>query len=313
MQSCHGCLPTVLVRTGIDSSSACLQQPLRIISSSFQQAAGPSREPAMSALTASCANATCPAASLRLQPAGCQSVRSPIPFVARQRRTWARRAIGSQRHAAAARAACRQGVQCAQQRQQRQQQGGVSVDQVSSKGLLARQHQKAAPLCSPMVNTDGAILMACRQLHKAYRFWIAERRAGRGGYISAVQRDSPPSVTASICRILHLQAQGPSGGGVQPLSQRMVAAVAVAAIALGPLSGPLLAPPPAAAVLNSPNAQIARSADVALRHSIPGEPPLQRITQWCTAATAWCQLCQLKCQLKWAVKYRTSFSEAACP
>ncbi len=123
----------------------------------------PSREPAMSALTASRANATCPAASLRLQPADCLSVRSPIPFVARQQLTWASRDIGSQRHAAAARAARRQGVQCAQQRQQQQQQGPVSADQVSSKGVLARQHQRAAPeaLCSPMVNADGAILMAC--------------------------------------------------------------------------------------------------------------------------------------------------------
>lgn len=65
----------------------------------------------------------------------------------------------------------------------------------------------------------------------------------------------------------------------QPLHRRAAAALAAAALALAPLAGPLANPPPAAAVLNSPNAQIARSADVALRRAIPGNNGYMRSVQ----------------------------------
>jgi cyclophilin family peptidyl-prolyl cis-trans isomerase len=55
--------------------------------------------------------------------------------------------------------------------------------------------------------------------------------------------------------------------------------MAAATLALTPLAGPVALPPPAAAVLNSPNAQIARSADVALRRAIPGNNGYMRSVQ----------------------------------
>jgi len=60
---------------------------------------------------------------------------------------------------------------------------------------------------------------------------------------------------------------------------RALAASALAALAAlpGPLS--LLAPPPASAVLNSPNARLPRSADAALRRSIPALNPDVRRAQ----------------------------------
>lgn len=52
-----------------------------------------------------------------------------------------------------------------------------------------------------------------------------------------------------------------------PLGHRVAAALLSAALMLA--EGPAV-PPPSAAVLNSPNARIARSADAALRRSVPG-------------------------------------------
>jgi hypothetical protein len=63
------------------------------------------------------------------------------------------------------------------------------------------------------------------------------------------------------------------------LQHRLAAALAAATLALTPLAGPVALPPPAAAVLNSPNAQIARSADVALRRAIPGNNGYMRSVQ----------------------------------
>lgn len=54
-----------------------------------------------------------------------------------------------------------------------------------------------------------------------------------------------------------------------PLLSRALAAILAAQLALAPLA----APPPAAAILNSPNAQIARSVDAALRRSVPAFNP----------------------------------------
>lgn len=76
----------------------------------------------------------------------------------------------------------------------------------------------------------------------------------------------------NVC--LNMQSASPAS-----LQHRLAAALAAATLALTPLAGPVALPPPAAAVLNSPNAQIARSADVALRRAIPGNNGYMRSVQ----------------------------------
>ena len=57
------------------------------------------------------------------------------------------------------------------------------------------------------------------------------------------------------------KARSAQGGCWQvSLLQQLATALAAAAVALSPIGVPLAAPPPADAVLNSPNAQIPRSA-----------------------------------------------------
>lgn len=84
--------------------------------------------------------------------------------------------------------------------------------------------------------------------------------------------------TGNTWQFLGMQ-MAPSPASLQSLPQRAMAALAAAAMALTPLAGPVALPPPAAAVLNSPNAQIARSADVALRRAIPGNNGYMRSVQ----------------------------------
>lgn len=60
----------------------------------------------------------------------------------------------------------------------------------------------------------------------------------------------------------------------QQLAQRLVAAVAAAALTLG-----AVAPPDSLALLSSPNLRLARTADAALRRSIPAANPVVKEVQ----------------------------------
>ncbi len=71
-------------------------------------------------------------------------------------------------------------------------------------------------------------------------------------------------------RAMH-HTEGPTTGPtILPTMQQRVAAALLSATLTLSASVGAWTPPPAEAVLNSPNARIARSADAALRRSVPG-------------------------------------------